>query len=47
MAQLLELAVNAVIGWVPDRPRWAMWLVVTAYIGIAVTALALAAAAVA
>jgi hypothetical protein len=42
VAQLVELIINGLIGRVPERPRWAMWLVVTLYIAAIAMALILA-----
>lgn len=42
MSALVELVFTFMFGWVPERPRWAMWLVLGVYVVLFGSVIALA-----
>ena len=42
MGQLVELVLAGLIGWVPERPRRAMWLAIAVYVGVVAGAVVIA-----
>lgn len=34
MAPVIEFVAGVLLGWVPERPRWAKWLVLGVYVGL-------------
>jgi hypothetical protein len=42
MGVLLDFAVMVMFGWVPERPRWATWVVAAVYVVVFAAAIAFA-----